>query len=186
MKETETMSETANDSENKISELTHQLEEKNTALENMKSEVVQLGNKLKQGEEEVGYSKKELRFEKFKPMCWISSCLAPTYGLCKICWPAPPPLLVQYAHITLYVNLLSLCIQYDANLNHFVWLTAPYWSVQPMSAFAASCKWNYGQYCADMQAIHMISKSIHPAQYKGTAVCMLFFLVLSLSYISLL
>jgi cell division protein FtsL len=55
MKETETMSETANDSENKISELTHQLEEKNTALENMKSEVVELGNKLKQGEEEVGY-----------------------------------------------------------------------------------------------------------------------------------
>jgi hypothetical protein len=80
-------------------------------------------------------------------------------------------------------------IQYDANLNHFVWLTAPYWFVQPMSAFAASCKWNYGQYCADMQAIHMISKSIHPAQYKGKAVCtyVVFFLFCHCRmYISLL
>lgn len=46
--------ETAEDYTNKISELTALLEDKNTALEDMENQVLQLGNKQKQGEEEVG------------------------------------------------------------------------------------------------------------------------------------
>ena len=57
IQEKETSGEIAEDSENKISELASQLEEKNIAMENLQSEAVQFGNKLKQGEEEVGCSK---------------------------------------------------------------------------------------------------------------------------------
>lgn len=42
------------DSANKISQLTSELEEKNTELEDMKNQVSQLGNKLKHGNDEVG------------------------------------------------------------------------------------------------------------------------------------
>ena len=54
MKEKDTTTEIAEDYTEKISELTNQLDEKNTALEDMENQAVQLGNKLKQGEEEVG------------------------------------------------------------------------------------------------------------------------------------